>query len=366
MYLKRISLTNFKNIPEATIEFSGGMNCINGNNGQGKTNLLDAIYYLSMTKSYFDAADRFTVRHGEQTASVQGTYVSADGTEETITVLLDKQNPKQVRRGKKQYARFSDHIGLIPIVMSSPTDTALVNDAASERRRFINMFLSQTDKAYLRNLQDYNQLLMQRNKLLKQETVPQDLLDVFSARLAEYADFIFHKRTELCQRLTPLVAKYHGMLSNEAEEAGLQYVSDLQNGSLEDILHKEAERERILKYTTAGVHHDDILLLLDGHPLRKCGSQGQQKSFLIALKLAQFTIMKESYDFPPILLLDDVFDKLDSERVTQLLSIVAGEDFGQIFITDSNKVRLARTVSALSAECAMFDVEDGKYTRVEG
>ena len=366
MYLKRISLTNFKNIPEATIEFSGGMNCINGNNGQGKTNLLDAIYYLSMTKSYFDAADRFTFRHGEQTASVQGTYVSADGTEETITVLLDKQNPKQVRRGKKQYARFSDHIGLIPIVMSSPTDTALVNDAASERRRFINMFLSQTDKAYLRNLQDYNQLLMQRNKLLKQETVPQDLLDVFSARLAEYADFIFHKRTELCQRLTPLVAKYHGMLSNEAEEAGLQYVSDLQNGSLEDILHKEAERERILKYTTAGVHHDDILLLLDGHPLRKCGSQGQQKSFLIALKLAQFTIMKESYDFPPILLLDDVFDKLDSERVTQLLSIVAGEDFGQIFITDSNKVRLARTVSALSAECAMFDVEDGKYTRVEG
>ncbi|MBR5671602.1 MAG: DNA replication and repair protein RecF [Bacteroidales bacterium] len=366
MYLKRINLTNFKNIPEASIEFSEGLNCINGNNGQGKTNLLDAIYYLSMTKSYFDAADRFTFRHGEQTASVQGTYVSADDTEETITVLLDKQAPKQVRRGKKAYERFSDHIGLIPIVMSSPTDTALVNDAGSERRRFVNTFLSQTDKAYLRNLQDYNQLLMQRNKLLKQETVPADLLDVFSARLAEYADYIYHKRAELCDRLTPLVARYHAMLSDDAEEVKLQYVSDLHNGSLEDILRKEAERERILKYTTAGVHHDDILLLLDGHPLRKCGSQGQQKSFLIALKLAQFTIMKESYSFPPILLLDDVFDKLDSKRVAQLLAIVAGEDFGQIFITDSNKVRLGQIVAALDAECAMFDVEEGRYTRIEG
>ena len=365
MYLKRISLTNFKNIPEAQIEFSEGLNCINGNNGQGKTNLLDAIYYLSMTKSYFDAADRFTFRHGEQTASVQGTYVSADGTEETITVLLTKDGPKQVRRGKKQYARFSDHIGLIPIVMSSPTDTALVNDAGSERRRFVNMFLSQTDKTYLRNLQDYNPLLMQRNKLLKQEEVPADLLDVFSARLAEYADYIFRKRAELCERLTPLVGSYHSLLSGGSEEISLKYVSDLHNGSLEDILHKEAEKERILKYTTAGVHHDDILLQLDGHPLRKCGSQGQQKSFLIALKLAQFTIMRGSYAFPPILLLDDVFDKLDSDRVAQLLSIVSGEDFGQIFITDSNKVRLGRIVDSLEKECAMFDVEEGRYTRTE-
>ena len=364
MYLKRISLTNFKNIPEAQIEFSEGLNCINGNNGQGKTNLLDAIYYLSMTKSYFDAADRFTFRHGEQTASVQGTYVSADGTEETITVLLTKDGPKQVRRGKKQYARFSDHIGLIPIVMSSPTDTALVNDAGSERRRFVNMFLSQTDKAYLRNLQDYNQLLMQRNKLLKQEDVPADLLDVFSSRLSEYADYIYRKRAELCDRLTPLVDRYHHLLSGDREKVTLQYVSDLQNGPLEDLLHKEADRERVLRYTTVGVHHDDILLQLDGYPLRKCGSQGQQKSFLIALKLAQFSIMRESYPFPPILLLDDVFDKLDSERVANLLAIVSGEDFGQIFITDSNKVRLGQIVKALSAECAMFDVEDGRYTRI--
>jgi DNA replication and repair protein RecF len=364
MYLKRISLTNFKNIPEAQIEFSSGLNCINGNNGQGKTNLLDAIYYLSMTKSYFDVLDRFTFRHGEQTASVQGTYLNADGTEETITVVLSKQAPKQVRRGKKQYSRFSDHIGLIPIVMSSPTDTALVNDASGERRRFVNMFLSQTDKEYLRNLQDYNQLLMQRNKLLKQENVPADLLDVFSARLSEYADYIYRRRSELCERLTPLVDKYHHLLSGDREKVSLQYVSDLQNGPLEDILHKEAERERILKYTTAGVHHDDILLQLDGYPLRKCGSQGQQKSFLIALKLAQFSIMRESYPFPPILLLDDVFDKLDSERVSNLLSIVSGEDFGQIFITDSNKVRLGNIVKELSAECAMFDVADGIYTRI--
>ena len=365
MYLKRISLTNFKNIPEAQIEFSSGLNCINGNNGQGKTNLLDAIYYLSMTKSYFDVLDRFTFLHGEQTSSVQGTYVSDDDTEETITVLLNKHAPKQVRRGRKQYARFSDHIGLIPIVMSSPTDTALVNESGSERRRFVNMFLSQTDRQYLRNLQDYNQLLMQRNKLLKQETVPADLLDVFSARLAEYADYIYRRRSELCEKLTPLVDRYHQMLSGDGEKVSLQYVSDLQNGPLEDILRKEAERERVLKYTTAGVHHDDILLQLDGYPLRKCGSQGQQKSFLIALKLAQFTIMRESYSFPPILLLDDVFDKLDSERVAHLLSIVSGEDFGQIFITDSNKVRLGQTVSALKVESAMFDVEDGQYTRIQ-
>jgi len=365
MYLKRISLTNFKNIPEAQIEFSAGLNCINGNNGQGKTNLLDAIYYLSMTKSYFDSADRFTFRHGEQTASVQGTYVSTDDTEETITVLLAKDGPKQVRRGKKQYTRFSDHIGLIPIVMSSPTDTALVNDAGSERRRFINMFLSQTDKEYLRNLQDYNQLLMQRNKLLKQEEVPADLLDVFSGKLAEYADYVYRKRAELCDRLTPLVGRYHGLLSGGSEEISLQYVSDLHNGSLEDLLHKDAERERILKYTISGIHHDDILFQMDGHPLRKCGSQGQQKSFLIALKLAQFSIMRDNYDFSPILLLDDVFDKLDSQRVGQLLEIVSGDDFGQIFITDSNKVRLGRIVDSLKKEYAMFDVENGNYSKNE-
>jgi len=365
MYLKRINLTNFKNIPEAQIEFSRGLNCINGNNGQGKTNLLDAIYYLSMTKSYFDTLDRFSFRYGEQTASVQGTYVGTDDTEETITVLLNKQGSKQVRRGKKQYERFSDHIGLIPIVMSSPTDTVLVNESGNERRRFVNMFLSQTDKDYLRHLQDYNQLLMQRNKLLKQENIPEDLLDVFSAKMSECANYVFEKRTELCNRLTPLVGKYHRMLSGDREEVSLQYESDLQRGALEDILHKEAERERIMKYTLSGIHRDDILLMLNGHPLRKCGSQGQQKSFLIALKLAQFTIMRESYSFPPILLLDDVFDKLDSQRVAQLLSIVAGEDFGQIFITDSNKVRLGQIVDSLNKESAMFEVEDGKYTRTE-
>lgn len=365
MYLKRISLTNFKNIPEAQIEFSARMNCINGNNGQGKTNLLDAIYYLSMTKSYFDTADRFTFRHGEQTASVQGTYISADDTEETITILLNKQAAKQVRRGKKQYARFSDHIGLIPIVMSSPADTALVNDAGSERRRFVNMFLSQTDKTYLKNLQDYNQLLMQRNKLLKLESIPEDLLDAFSSKMAVCADYIFGKRAELCDKITPLVSRYHSLLSDGKEAVELKYISDLHNGNLEDLLHKEAERERILKYTNAGIHRDDILFELDGHPLRKCGSQGQQKSFLVALKLAQFTMMKESYAFPPILLLDDVFDKLDADRVGRLLSIVAGEDFGQIFITDSNKARLGRTVNALTSEYALFDVEDGHYTRIE-
>lgn len=365
MYLKRISLTNFKNIAEARIEFSGGVNCINGDNGQGKTNLLDAIYYLSMTKSYFDTADRFTFRHGEQTASVQGTYQTAEGAEETVTVILDKQSEKQVRRGKKQYSRFSDHIGLIPIVMSSPTDTALVNDAAAERRRFINIFLSQTDKAYLRNLQDYNQLLAQRNKLLKLDNVPSDLLEVFSSKMTPLADYVFRQRASLCERLIPLVGEYHRMLSGGREQIGLEYVSDLQDGPLDSLLAKDAERERVLKHTTAGIHHDDLLLTLDGHQLRKCGSQGQQKSFLIALKLAQFTIMKESYNFPPILLLDDVFDKLDSERVGHLMAIVSGNGFGQIFVTDSNKVRLGRIMEELTAECAMFDVKEGQFTRTE-
>ncbi|NLD21844.1 MAG: DNA replication and repair protein RecF [Bacteroidales bacterium] len=365
MYLQKITISNFKNISQAQIDFSKSINCIIGNNGQGKTNLLDAVYYLSMTKSYFDTTDRFSFRHGEQNASVQGAYFCEDGSQETITIVLDSNSAKQVRRGKKAYDRFSDHVGLIPIVMSSPTDTALINDSSAERRKFVDIFLSQTDNTYLKSLQSYNQLLLQRNKLLKQECIITDLLNTISGLMTNYANYIYNKRIALCSALAPLVSHYYNLLSLEKETVNLDYISDLHNGPLDELLLKEADKERVLKYTTVGIHRDDFAFSLDEYPLRKCGSQGQQKSFLVALKLAQFSIMRDSYGFAPILLLDDVFDKLDSERVNQLMQIVASEGFSQIFITDSNKVRLECIVKNITNDCAIFEVENGIYTMIE-
>ena len=364
MYLKRILISNYKNIEEAALEFSWKINCISGNNGTGKTNLLDAIYYLSMTKSFFSSTDAYTFRFGEDAAAVNGSYVMDDNTEDSISIGVKRDGEKTVKKNSKVYKRISDHIGLYPIVMVSPADTVLVNGSGEERRKFLTLILSQIDKEYLKRMQSYNQLLLQRNKLLKMQNLSGELLETIDFQMSVHADYIYRKRDELCSVLVERVGVYYSELSGSKESVGLQYISDLQEGSLDSLLENCRERDHFLKFTSVGIHKDDIDFTLNGMPLKKCGSQGQQKSFLVALKLAQFEIMKNLHGTAPILLLDDVFDKLDMQRVEYLLGLVASDAFGQIFISDSNKVRMASIVERFTDECSSFEVTDGVYSKL--
>lgn len=362
MHLKRISVNNFKNIGDAQLEFSRKINCISGNNGEGKTNLLDAIYYLSMTKSFFSSTDAYTFKFGENAAALNGTYVLDDNTEDVISVGVKKDGEKIVKKNSKVYKRISEHIGRYPIVMVSPADTVLVNSSGEERRKFLTLILSQIDKEYLKMMQQYNQMLLQRNKLLKEDQICWELVETIDFRMSICADYIYRKRCELCRLLEDKVYSYYASLSSGKEQVKLQYISDLHGGNLEGLLFEDRNKDAALKFTSRGVHKDDIEFTLNDMPLKKCGSQGQQKSFLIALKLAQFDIMKQLHGVAPILLLDDVFDKLDMQRVEYLLSLVAGDHFGQIFISDSNKVRMASIVERFTNECRSYEVISGNYT----
>ena len=400
MYLKRIIISNFKNICSADLSFSSKINCISGNNGEGKTNLLDAIYYLSMTKSYFNASDSYTFTFGQSVAALNGCYVREDHTEDRISVAMRAGGEKSVKKNDKSYSRISEHIGYLPIVMVSPSDTSLINGSGEERRKFINSILSQVDKEYLRRVMRYNQMLAQRNKLLKMERISFELLETINERMAPDAAYIYEKRLLLCNRLQQLIAEYYNRLSGDKESVSLRYTSDLEeymgcsasnsgnhasaaaeivspkapsdddfpeseafqsDTALVRLFEKVKERDAVLRYTSAGIQRDDIDFSLGEHPIKRCGSQGQQKSFLIALKLAQFTLMKELHGAVPILLLDDVFDKLDMQRVEYLLGLVASEEFGQIFITDSNKVRMERIASSFTDKVASFEVVSGVY-----
>lgn len=362
MNLKRISVNNFKNIGDAQLEFSRKINCISGNNGEGKTNLLDAIYYLSMTKSFFSSTDAYTFKFGENAAALNGTYVLDDNTEDVISLGVKKDGEKIVKKNSKVYKRISEHIGRYPIVMVSPADTVLVNGSGEERRKFLTLILSQIDKEYLKMMQQYNQMLLQRNKLLKEDQICWELVETIDFRMSICADYIYRKRCELCRLLEDKVYSYYASLSSGKEQVKLQYISDLHGGNLEGLLFEDRNKDAALKFTSRGVHKDDIEFTLNDMPLKKCGSQGQQKSFLIALKLAQFDIMKQLHGVAPILLLDDVFDKLDMQRVEYLLSLVAGDHFGQIFISDSNKVRMASIVERFTNECRSYEVISGNYT----
>jgi len=362
MFLNRIILHDFKNIAEADIRFSPKVNYIYGSNGAGKTNLLDAVYYLSMTKSYFSSSDQYVYAYGAEEATLCGFYQMDGGTEEKIAASVRRGGEKQFRRGAKSYARFSEHIGLLPIVMVSPFDGALINDAGEERRKYLNFILSQIDRPYLQHIQAYNQLLMQRNKLLKTEMAAPALLDTISERMAPHADYVHAARRQLCERLRPLIQRFYAQLAEGRESVDVAYRSDLDENTLDALFAREAEKDRVLRYTTTGIQRDDLIFRLDGHPLRRCGSQGQQKSFLLAMKMAQFRFVQESCGQTPILLLDDVFDKLDMRRVENLLQLVSALDFGQIFLTDSNKVRLESVSRGIDADVRSYQVEAGRIT----
>ena len=359
MHLQRLILTDFKNIRSADITLSKSVNCFSGNNGAGKTNVLDAVHYLSMTRSYFGQTDAHAIFFGAPFFALSGFYHFENAPSEHIVCVAEAAGEKSVKRNGKVYTRFSEHLGLIPIVMVSPSDTLLINGSAEERRRFMNVLLSQMDIEYLSVLQHYNKVLAQRNHYLKQGVYTQDVMEALNVQLSVKATELHAKRTALCAQLAPEAEKYYATLSGDAEKLGLVYRSDLEHACLEDLLKEALPRDRMLGYTSQGIHRDDVELMLNEQSVRKFGSQGQQKTFLVALKLAQFEVMKQRSGKAPILLLDDIFDKLDMNRVSFLLQLVAQDHFGQIFITDSNKARIEGVIDRFTNEYSFFDVENG-------
>lgn len=367
MVLERISILNFKNITQADLSFSANINCLLGNNGTGKTNLLDAVYYLSISKSAMNLTDGQCVTHGSDFFMVDGHYlVGEDERRENITCSFKKgSSGKVLKRNGKEYERMADHIGVLPIVMVSPADTALINESADERRRFLNGFLSQIERDYLGALVRYNHLLAERNKILKSGGgYYADVLTIVNMQLADVAAVIFAKRKEFIDKLSPIVSGYYRAISDDREDVSITYKSDLFEAPLEELLEKSAERDRIMGHTTVGVHRDDLVMKILDYPIRKYGSQGQQKCILIAMKLAQFEIIKQVTGLRAIMLLDDVFDKLDFLRVERLMEIVSGDHFGQIFLTDSNKVRIENIIRQINTNHRIFTVEAGDFTEI--
>ena len=362
--LEKIVISDFRNIQLQEIDFSPNINCISGNNGEGKTNLLDAIYYMSMTKSAFASSDKFNFRHGTEEFSLAGTYRMPNGLSSRFALKMSSKGEKKVKRDDKFYQKVSEHVGVLPVVMVSPADVSMVSESGDERRRFVNAVLSQMDREYMSAMQQYNRLLLQRNKMLKDAVVDRSLLVVIDMRMSALAGPVFEARKRFVADLKPIVAEYYKALSGDSEQVDIEYESELSKDSLENILAASFEKDRILKHTTSGIHRDDFLFTMNGHPIRRFGSQGQQKSFLVSLKFAQYEIMKRNYGFAPMLLLDDVFDKLDMGRISNLLQMVASNDFGQIFITDSNKVRMAGIVDRLTQDRAYFETVGGVFTRI--
>ena len=362
--LEKIVISDFRNIGLQELEFSPNVNCISGNNGEGKTNLLDAIYYLSMTKSAFASSDRFNFRHGTEEFSLSGTYTMENGLSSRFSIKAALKGDKKLRRDDKAYDKVSDHIGILPVVMVSPSDISLVSESGEERRRFVNSVLSQMDREYMASLQQYNRLLQQRNRMLKDFNMDRTLLEVIDMRMASVAEPVYQARKRFVEDLLPVVREYYRLLSGDSETVGIEYESELSKASLDMLLEASYERDCAMKYTTSGIQRDDFIFTMNGHPIRRYGSQGQQKSFLVALKFAQYEVMKRNYGFAPVLLLDDVFDKLDMNRISNLLQMVASNEFGQIFITDSNKVRMSGIVDRITSDRAYFDTAGGSFRRI--
>ncbi len=357
MILRKLSLLNFKNIKEATLTLSPKFNCFIGHNGVGKTNVLDAIYFLSFCHSAYTSQDSLVIRHGEGFFVIEGEYEDF-----SIYCGMKRGTKKHFKRDKKEYKRLSEHIGLIPIVMVAPGDTLLIA-MPEERRRFMDMVISQLDRAYIESLNRYNKALQQRNILLKKETgeIDWDVVSILEEQMAFEGESIYHKRDEFLTSLVPLFQEFYNVISDGHEQVSLRYTSHGQRGPLLDVIREGRMKDHIMGYSLHGIHRDDWEILLDGHPMRHEGSQGQQKTFVIALKLAQFDVLKQSQAHTkPILLLDDIFDKLDANRVEKIVHLVSGEGFGQIFITDTNRDHLNQILQTGNVDYRLFHVDDGE------
>jgi DNA replication and repair protein RecF len=370
MILEKISLLNFKNIEEAELSFSPKMNYLFGNNGMGKTNLLDALYYLSFTKNYTNLTDSQLIMHDREFMVLQGLYSDKEVAEE-IYCGIKRRQKKVFKRNKKEYERLSEHIGLIPLVMVSPADSELIQGGSDERRKFADMLICQYDKEYMQALIHYNKALQQRNALLKtaphkggEETPPsagwgEEMFILWEEQLSAYGQIIHNKRKAFVSGFLPIFNEYYHDISNDNESVDLTYESHLDTQDLTALLSERRERDKLLGFTTAGIHKDDFNFLLDDYLIRKIGSQGQNKTYLIALKLAQFRFLVQKGSSIPILLLDDLFDKLDAKRVESIIRLVAQPEFGQIFITDTNRNYLDGILAQIQHSYCLFQVEKG-------
>ena len=360
MILKRLSILNYKNIEQADLEFSPNVNCFIGQNGMGKTNLLDAIYYLSFCKSATNPIDSQVMRHEADFFVVQGLYETSQGDEEEIYCGMKRRQKKTFKRNKKAYQRFSEHVGFIPLVMVSPSDNELILGGSEERRRFMDVAISQHDKEYLAQLINYDKALQQRNALLKQEEEPDaELLGLWEEMMAQTGEIIYQRRKEFIEGLTPIFQHFYGQISGENETVSLAYSSHGERGSLLATIRNGRAKDRIMGYSLHGVHKDDLVMQLGGYPIKREGSQGQNKTYLIALKLAQFDYLRRLGSKVPILLLDDIFDRLDASRVEQIIRLVSSDTFGQIFITDVNRGHLDRIVSSATGDYKLYTVDNG-------
>ena len=364
MWLKRISILNYKNLEQVELAFSHKMNCIIGKNGMGKTNLMDAVYYLSFCKSSTNPIDSQNIRHEQDFFVIQGFYETDDGEPEEVYCGLKRRQKKQFKRNKKEYTRLSDHIGLIPLVMVSPADSLLIAGGSEERRRFMDVVISQFDREYLNALIRYNKALAQRNTLLKSETEPEDaLMEVWEEMMASAGETVYRKRLAFIEEFIPIFQSYYSYISQDREQVSLTYQSHVAEGDLLALLRESRQRDRIMGYSLKGVHKDDLVMLLGDFPIKREGSQGQNKTYLIALKLAQFEFLKRTGSrTTPLVLLDDIFDKLDASRVEQIVKLVAGDNFGQIFITDTNRDHLDKILRKIEGDYKLFEVDNGEVS----
>ena len=367
MILRSLDITNFKNIERARLEFSPKVNALLGDNGMGKSNLLDAVHLLSFTKSFTGAQDQMLIRSGEDFAIVRGTYSRMDA-EEDILAGLQRGRRKSFKRGGKEYGRISAHIGLLPLVMVSPADMELINGSGEERRRFMDMVISQTDPRYLEAAMRYARILEQRNRLLRDGAADHALFEAIDFQLDAAAAYISARRHEWTAELRDIFSLYYKAISGSDEEPGLTLVSHTGPGcpALADLLRERFSRDSAVRHTTAGPHRDDLEMTLDGMPVRRTASQGQCKTFTIALRLAQYGFLRRACGMSPLLLLDDIFDKLDAGRVGRIISTVGADTFGQIFITDTNRRHLDEIVAFMGADHRLWSVEHGRFSVIDG
>ncbi len=364
MYCHQLNLVNFKNLEELSVVLSPKFNCFAGHNGVGKTSLLDAIYYLSFCKSFTNPLDSQNIHFGKDFFVIQANYQNHDKSD-ALYCGFKRGQRKVFKKNKKEYDRLSDHIGRFPLVLLSPSDGQLILGGSDERRKFLDGVIAQYSKQYLDHLISYNKALQQRNALLKifaeKQAFDESSLNIWDMQLIRHGQALFEERTDFFNAFAPVFSKYYKDLSQSMEETCIRYVSPLDGDkTFQEQLKQARHKDRILQYTTVGIHKDDLQFFIHGEPIKKFGSQGQQKSFIIALKLAQYAFTREVKGVPPMLIFDDVFDKLDPDRVGQLMKLVSREEFGQVFVSDTQPDRLESLFEEIPAECMLFTMEAGK------
>ena len=363
MYLETLRLINFKNYQNIAFNFNQEINCLVGENGVGKTNVLDAIYYLSLTKSFFNIADSDIILHNESFFSILGNFHKNDRSY-NVKCKTQLNNKKSFSINGKDYDKMKDHIGVFPVVLISPNDTDIIRGTSENRRKFIDSVISQLDKVYLENLIIYNHALKQRNALLKQSddksNLDMDLVSHFDHILVKTGNLIHIARTKFIDRLTPVLKRLYGDISDHKESIDIIYHSDLKEDEFVKLLERSRSRDILFGRTTKGIHKDDYRLEIDGYPMKRYASQGQQKSLIVSLKIAQFEILREENRYKPILLMDDVFDKLDDQRIEKIMNLVAGHTFGQIFVTDARPERTLSIFESIQSDICIYHIQDGK------